>query len=74
MKYSLLALKHLSGGHNKDKAQKTNQKIEERLSEAQLEAAKSLAENWEPLFQERRLMGDTKNSDEGKVSNPSLLN
>ena len=74
MKYSLLALKHLPGENNKEKAQKASQKIEERLSEAQIAAAKSLADNWEPLFQERRLMGDTDDSDISKVNNTSLLN
>lgn len=74
MKYALLAIRHLPDGKNKDKAQKTFEKLEEKMNEAQLQEARKLMEVWEPLYQERRLMGDSSEDQSEKITSPSLLN
>ena len=56
--FAILAFNHLPEGKNRASALRRIKKLEDKLSEEQISDAKDQADNWVPLYQERRLMGD----------------
>ncbi|MEI8400520.1 MAG: hypothetical protein WCG12_06905 [Alcaligenaceae bacterium] len=59
LKFALLALQTLPEGLNITAAQVTARKILAMLPEAGINRAVDLARDWDPLYQEKYLMGDT---------------
>jgi hypothetical protein len=59
LKFSLLAMGSLGEGKNKATARANMLKIASKLSESARDRALELAKDWDPLYQEKYLMGDT---------------
>ena len=58
LKFGLLAVKYLSDGENKTVAEGTVKSINAKLSKKSKARAYVMADTWDPLFQERRMMSD----------------
>jgi hypothetical protein len=58
-KFSILAYRHLPEGTNKKIAESAARHISARLTPDLRKKSRELADNWQPLYQERYLMSDT---------------
>jgi len=74
MTFAILAFNRLPEGSNKIAAMKKIKKLEDKLSEEQISEAKDHADNWAPLYQERRLMNDSEKSAEHQAPELRVLN
>jgi hypothetical protein len=59
LKFAILAERKLRPGKNHLAAKDNIENLTRRLIETDIFRARAAAESWEPLYQERRLMGDT---------------
>ena len=59
LKFGILAVDGLPEGKNKLAAKANLRSIASRLPRLAIDRAIELAEAWEPLYQEKSLMGDT---------------
>lgn len=74
MRFAILAFNHLPEGSNRTSSMERIKVLEDRLSEEQISEAKEQADQWAPLYQERRLMGDPRATREQEAPELRLLN
>jgi hypothetical protein len=74
MTFAILAFNKLPEGVNQRLALEALKNLEDKLSEEQISEAKAQAENWNPLYQERRLMNEPDDKEEQKATELRLLN
>jgi len=67
--FAMLAVERLPDGKNKLSAEDALETLSKKLSSEEFSRARELASRWKPLFQERRLMGDS--PDDGHFVKPS---
>ena len=74
MTFAILAFNRLPEGSNQVAAMSAIKQLEDKLSEEQISQAKEQADNWAPLYQERRLMTDPQAFSEQGAPDLRLLN
>ena len=72
-KYALLAIEALPKGWNLQTAENCFEQLKEKLTEIEIEEAKRRAKDWNPLYQEVRLMSDKPNAPLDQKEKPLLL-
>lgn len=74
MTFAILAFNGLPEGSNRLSSMEWIKRLEDKLSEDQISEAKEQADNWAPLYHERRLMNDPQLSKEQNAPELRLLN